>query len=82
MLFAPLSGCGRAIHATSVASSYPSRGQSQEFKVPKALTGRDNIQKIFMFLVRKRIYLGEEKRIIKWSLIPVYSDSICKLKTV
>ena len=35
-----------------------------------------------MFLVRKRIYLGEEKRIIKWSLIPVYSDSICKLKTV
>ena len=39
----------------------PSRGQSREFKElnPQSLT--DNIQKIFMFLVRKRIYLGEEK---------------------
>ena len=39
----------------------PSRGQSQEFKesMPKSLT--DTIQKIFMFFVGKRIYLGEEK---------------------
>ena len=39
----------------------PSRVQSQEFKVTKPQSLTDNIQKIFMFFIGKRIYLGEEK---------------------